>query len=87
MEKEAINLDRLFELATTNKEYVNSISSHELENEFLEDYAGDFEMIGSMLTGGREQKTNIRFEKIDDYEKYVNAIVVDYDSQDVNFTK
>ena len=42
-------------------------------------------MIGSMLIGKKEQKTNIRFENIDDFENYVNAIGVNYDSEDVIF--
>ena len=32
--EEDINLGRLFEFATTNKKYVNSLVLHEIENEF-----------------------------------------------------
>ena len=31
-------------------------------------------MIGSMLIGELEQKTNIRFENIDDFENFIIAI-------------
>ena len=43
-------------------------------------------MLGSMLIGEIEQKTNMRFKKVDDSEGYINAIDVDYDSEDVIFT-
>ena len=58
----------------------------EIESEILLDYTGDFELIGSMLIGELEQKTNIRFRNVDDFEGYINAIDVDYDSEDVIFT-
>ena len=32
------------------------------------------------------RKTNIRFEKSDDFQSYINAIDIDYDSEDVTFT-
>ena len=43
-------------------------------------------MIGSMLIVEIEQKTNLRFKNIDDFETYINAIDVDYDCKDVIFT-
>ena len=43
-------------------------------------------MIGSLLIGKIEQQTNIRFEDNDDFETYINAIDVDYDSDDITFT-
>ena len=39
-----------------------------------------------MLVGETEQKTNIRFRKIDEYETCINAMDVDYESEDVVFT-
>ena len=39
-----------------------------------------------MSIGPIELKTNIRFENMDDFERYVNAIDIDYDSEDVTFT-
>ena len=54
----------------------------------MADYTGDFELIGSMLIGQMEQKTNIRFKNVDDFETYINAIDNGrYDSEDVIFTK
>ena len=76
-----------FELATTNKVYVNGLKQHEIKSEILEDYTGDFELIGSMLIGEIEQKTNFSSKNVDDFEAYINAIDNGgYDSEDVIFT-
>ena len=85
---EDIDLGRFFELAKTDRKYVNGLNFlHEIKNDILEDYAGDFELIGSMLVGEIEQKTNIRFKNVDDFESYINAIDNSgYDSEDVIFT-
>ena len=40
-------------------------------------------MIGYMLIGEKEHKTNNRLKNVDDFETYIFAIVVDYDSEDV----
>ena len=81
-----IDLGRFFELATSNKIYVNNLNLHEIKNEILQDYTGDFELNGKMIIGPIEHKTNIRFKNMDDFERYINAIDVDYDSEDVTFT-
>ena len=81
-----IDLGRFFELATSNKIYVNKINLHEIKNESLEDYTGDFELIGKMIIGPVEHKTNITFKNMDDFERFINAIDIDYDSEDVIFT-
>ena len=39
-----------------------------------------------MIIGPIEQKTNIRFQNLDDFGSYINAIDVDYDSEDVTLT-
>ena len=57
---EEIDLGGFFELATTNKRCVFGLNLHEIKNEFLDDYRGDFETISNMLVGEMEQKTNIR---------------------------
>ena len=80
---EDIDVGRFFELATTNRKHVNGLFLHEIKNEILEDYRGDFEL----LVGELEQKTNIRFKNVDDFESYFNAIDNSgYDSDDVIFT-
>ena len=80
------DLGRFFELATSNKKYVNSLNLHEIKNEVLQDYTGDFELNGLMIIESVEHKTNITFKNMDDFESYINAIHIDYDSEDVTFT-
>ena len=84
--EEGIDLVRFFELATSNKIYVNNLHLHEIKNEILQDYTGDFELYGKMIIGPFEHTTNVRFKNMDDFERYINAIDVDYDSEDVTFT-
>ena len=86
MVEEDIDLGRFFELASSNKIYVNNLNLHEIKNEILHDYTGDFELNGKMIVGPVEHKTNIRFKNMDDFENYINAVDVDYDSEDVTFT-
>ena len=83
---EDVDLGRFFEVATSNKIYVNNLNLHEIKNEILQDYTGDFELNGKMIIGHIEHKTNIRFKNMDDIESYINAIDVNYDSEDVTFT-
>ena len=84
--KEDLDLGRFFELATSDELYVNNLNLHEIKNQILEDYTGDFELIGKMIIGPVEHKTNIRFKNMDDFERYINAIDIDYDSEDVIFS-
>ena len=65
---EELVLGRFFYLATSNKIYVNSLNLHEIKNEILQDYTGDFELKGLMIIGTIEHKTNIRFKKMEDFE-------------------
>ena len=83
---EDIDIGRFFELATTDRKYVNGLNLHEIKTDILEDYTGDFELIGKMIIAVVEHKTNIRFINMDDFERYINAIDIDYDSDDVIFT-
>ena len=78
---EDIDLGRFLELATSNKIFVNSLNSHNIKNEILQDYAGDFELNGKMIIGFVEHKTNIRFKNMGDFERYINAIDIDYKSR------
>ena len=83
---EDIDIGRFFGIATTDRNYVNGLNLHEIKNKILENYTGDFELIGSMLVGEAEQKTNIRFKNVDDFESYITAIDNSgYDSDDVVF--
>ena len=84
---EDIDIGRFFELATSNRKYVNRLNLHEIKNEILKDNTSDFELIGYILVGEIEQKTNVRFKNNDDFETYFNAIDNSgYDSDDVIYT-
>ena len=84
---EDIDISKFFELATTNKKYVNGLNLHEIKSEVFGDYTGEFVLIGSLLIGELDQKTKIRFKNINDFEIYINAIDNGgYDSEDVIFT-
>ena len=83
---EVIDLATFFKLATANKKYVNGLNLHEITNQVLLDYKADFELNRLiMIIGPIELKTNTRFKNMDDFESYINAIDVDYDSGDVIF--
>ena len=84
--EEDIDLGRFLELATSDKIYVNSLNLHQIQNEILPDYTGDFEFNGLMTIGAIEHETNYRYKKMDHFETYINAIDVDYDSDVVTST-
>ena len=65
--EEDIDLGRFFELATSNKIYVKNLNLHEIKDEILQAYTGDFELNGIMIIGPIEHKTNIRFKNMDDF--------------------
>ena len=81
-----IDLGRFFELATSNRIYVNNLYLHEIKNEILQGYTGDFELNEKMVFEPVEHRTNIRFINMDDSERCINKIDVEYDSEDVTFT-
>ena len=83
---EDVNLGRFFELATSDKIYVNNLSLHGIIYQILQDYTGDFKLNGLMVIGLIEHIRNFRFKHMDDFESYINAIDFDYDSEDVTFT-
>ena len=84
MVEEDFDFGRFFELATTNKNYVNGLNLHEIKIEFIRDYTCDFELIGSVSVGEIEQKTNIMIKDVDDFEIFINVIDNSgYDSDDV----
>ena len=41
---EDVDLGRFFELATSDKIYVNNLNLYEIKNEILQNYTGDFEL-------------------------------------------
>ena len=83
---ESIDLGRFFELASSDKIYVIGLYLHEIKSEILLEYVGDFELNGLRVKWPVEHETNIRFKNVDDFESFINAIDIDYDSNDVTFT-
>ena len=73
------------ELKELNKIHVVNKKLHEIEQEILEDYNGDFEMVGNLKVGDQIKQTHIRFRNMDDFEAYINAIDERYDVDECNF--
>ena len=71
--KEDVDLGRFFELATTDKIYVNPIILLEIKTENLQDCKSDFDLNGSMIIGPTEYKTNNRTKNTDDFEVYKSS--------------
>ena len=68
-----------------NKFHVVDKNLHAIRNEILEDYDGEFEMVGFLVIGDQSRQTHIRFRNFTDYESYINAIDQDYESDDAIF--
>ena len=65
-----------------NKIEVINKNLHEIKNEILLDYVGEFEMVGNLKVGDQVRQTHIRFRNIEDYGAYINAIDEGYDAED-----
>ena len=72
-------------LKELNKIHIVNKNLHELKQEILVDYTGEFEMVGSLRVGDQIRQTHIRFRKMDDFESYINAIDEGYDADDTIF--
>ena len=73
------------ELKELKKIQVVNKNLHEIKQEILQDYEGEFEMIGNLKVGDQIRQTHIRFRNINDYEAYINAIDEGYDAEDAIF--
>ena len=83
MIEEDIDLSRFSEKTSSEKIYVTSLYLHEIKNEILLDYKGNFELEKSMDIGHVEHKTDNRFKNMDDFENYINAVDNHFDREDV----
>ena len=81
-----IDLVRFFELAKSEKFYVNRLKLHGIIIETLLKDTSDSQLNGSMVIGLVERKTNNRFRNMDDFESCINALDVSYNSDDVTFS-
>ena len=73
------------ELKQLNKIQVIDKNLHEIKQEILLDYTGEFELVGNLKVGYQIRQTDIRFRNMDDFEAYINSIDQDYDSDDSIF--
>ena len=73
------------ELKELNKIQVVDKNLHEIKQEILIDYEGEFEKIGNLKVGDQIIQTHIRFRNMGDFEAYINSIDQDYDSEDSIF--
>ena len=73
------------ELKELNKIHVIDKNLHEIKNEILLAYVGEFKMVGSLKVGDQIRQTLIRFRNMDDFESYINAIGERYDAEDAIF--
>ena len=85
MREDEVDLSRFFELATSDKIYIDNLNLHEIKNDIMRDYDGVFEMNDTLKVGEQIRQTLIRFRNMDDYEAYINSIDQDYDSDDTIF--
>ena len=61
-------------LGELNKIEVIHKKLHEIKQEILIDYTGEFEVVCSLKVDDQVRQIHIRFKNIDDYESYINAI-------------
>ena len=73
------------ELKELNKIQFIDENLHEIKQELLQDYTGEFEMVGSSKVDDQIRQTQTRFRNISDYEAYINAIDEGYDAEDAIF--
>ena len=72
-------------LKELNKIQVVNKNIHEIKQEILLDYNGEFEMVGNLKVGDQIRQTDIRFRNMDDFESYINSIDEGYDADDCIF--
>ena len=73
------------ELKELNKFQVVNKNLHEIKQEILIDYNGEFEMVDKLKVGNQIRQTHIRFRNMDDSESYINSLDEGYDADDCIF--
>ena len=58
---------------------------HDIKQEILVAYGGEFEKNGKSSIGDQIKRTHIRFRNITEYEHYINAVDEGYDAEDAIF--
>ena len=82
---EEIDSGWFYDLASPNQIYVTRLNLQDIKNQILLQYTSNFELKRLMDIGRAEHKTNIRFRTMDDFEGYLNARDINYDSDDGTF--
>ena len=72
-------------LKELNTKHVVNKNLHEIKHEILQEYTGEFEMVGYLKIGDQNTETHARFINISNYEAYINTIDQNYDSEDAIF--
>ena len=73
-------------LKELNKNQVNDKNLHEIKQEILQAYEGEFEMVGNLKVGDLLRRTHIRFRNMNNFEAYINSIDEEYDADDCIFS-
>ena len=80
-----VPLSKNIEIKELNIIHVVDINSHEIKNDILGHYIGEFERVGKRTVGDQIRETHIRFRNFTDYEAYINAIDEGYEGEDSIF--
>ena len=74
------------ELRELNKIQFIDENLHQIKNEVLQDYTGEFAMVGSLKVVDPIRQTHIRSRNITEYEAYITSIDEGYDAEDSIFS-
>ena len=84
--KYADKLDKLESaLKELKKIQVKDRKLHEIKQEILQDYNGEFEKVGNLKVGDQIRQTHGRCRNVADYKSYIIPIDQDYESEDAIF--
>ena len=86
--KNANNPNKLqSEVKEIYKIHVVDKNLHEIKQEILVNYVGEFEMVGKSVIADQIREIHIRFRNNTEYEHHINAIDLGYDSEDKIFNR
>ena len=58
---------------------------HEIKQEILVDFTGEFQVVDKLSLGDQIRETQFRFRNMDDFKSSVNAIDEGYEAKDAIF--
>ena len=81
------NLNLFFKNAKAENDVtVDGLCLHETKYDLLGHHEGEFEKIGDLINGEDVRKTQIRFRNFNEHEAVMNAMAMEYISEDSIFT-